>query len=333
MKITLLFLFFAFMHLVLRSQEPDSSAFIPHGDPIIQIFGDFFSTISNENNTSSIEIRRSYFGYSYQFKKEFLAAIKLDIGSPEDVSEFARIRRYAYFKNAYLRYQKNKLNVDAGIIDLLHFKMQENYWGHRYIYKSLADEHRFGPTADIGFSLTYSFNRWLDADFSFMNGEGYTDPQLDNTFKGAIGITFKPIPYLVVRSYYDMMVKSTTTSTLALFIGYQPDERITAGAEFNLKINNEFVQGRQRTGYSFYASYTFWKNMQVFARYDIVRSNIMAGQDQPWNLSEDGSAVIGGIEYSLIKNVKVALDYQDWYPYAANMPNQSYIFVNVEVKI
>jgi hypothetical protein len=322
-----------FLQIQGLAQNADSNLFTPYGTPIIQIFGDYYTGISEENHTSSLEIRRSYFGYSYQFKKEFSAVVKLDIGSPEDVSEFARIRRYAYFKNAFLDYKTNKLKISVGIIDLLHFKMQENYWGHRYIYKSLADEHRFGPTADIGASVSYSFLDWLDADFTFMNGEGYTNPQLDNTFKGGFGVTVKPLKKLVLRSYYDLMVKSVTTSTLALFVGYEPTERLIAGGEFNLKLNDEFENDHNRTGYSFYAAYNFWKKFQVFARYDILRSNIINGDGNPWDLSEDGSALIAGIEYVPIKNVKIAFDYQDWYPYAANLPNLSYLFINLEIKI
>jgi hypothetical protein len=55
--------------------------------------------------------------------------------------------------------------------------------------------------------------------------------------------------------------------------------------------------------------------------------------EKPWNLQEDGSAIISGIQYTPIKHVKIALNYQDWVPYAANMDNESYVFLNLEIAL
>ena len=51
----------------------------------------------------------------------------------------------------------------------------------------------------------------------------------------------------------------------------------------------------------------------------------------PWNLTEDGSSIIGGLEYSPVKQVKLALDYQDWFPYAQNEDNEQLIYLNLEI--
>ena len=48
---------------------------------------------------------------------------------------------------------------------------------------------------------------------------------------------------------------------------------------------------------------------------------------------EDGSAIIAGIQFQPIEQVKLALNYQDWVPFAANMGNLSYFFLNLEVDL
>jgi hypothetical protein len=48
---------------------------------------------------------------------------------------------------------------------------------------------------------------------------------------------------------------------------------------------------------------------------------------------EDGSALIGGVQFQPIEQVKLALNYQDWVPFAANMGNVAYIFINLEVDL
>ena len=53
----------------------------------------------------------------------------------------------------------------------------------------------------------------------------------------------------------------------------------------------------------------------------------------PWDLEQDGSTITGGVEYSPIRQVKIALNYQDWVPYALNLNNEAYIYLNFEYKL
>ncbi|MCD4697765.1 MAG: hypothetical protein K8S16_16190 [Bacteroidales bacterium] len=296
-----------------------------------KIFSNFHSQINEGNNATTFEINRVYFGYKRQLSKYFDANIKLDIGSPEDLSEFSLIRRYAYFKNAYVRYKNKKLTSFFGIIDILHFKMQEDYWAHRYIDKDFNDRYKFGFKADLGWQVIYDWADWISTDFTLMNGEGYTKLQADNTLKAGAGISIYPVKDFVTRIYYDVSEKTTVQSTLATFIGYKIKDRVIAGLEYNYRFNENYVDNQNRFGYSAFLSYYPVKKWQVFGRYDKVSSNKIESQESPWNLAKDGSAIIGGVEYSPIKNIKLALNYQDWFPYAENEPNKQYIYLNIEV--
>ncbi|MEZ5083544.1 MAG: hypothetical protein R2750_08850 [Bacteroidales bacterium] len=313
------------------SQDKDSTFLKPKGTVYGKIFANYHTQINSESKESAFEIKRAYFGYKSQLSKYFDANIKLDIGSPEDISEFSLIRRYAYFKNAYVRYKKKKLTTSFGIIDLLQFKMQETYWAHRYIDKSFNDRYKFGSSADLGAQVIYNWADWISTDFTLMNGEGYTKLQSDNTLTAGVGISFYPIKNLVFRMYYDYSDKSVAQSTIVTFVGYEITEKIITGIEYNAKINEDFVEEHNRQGYSAYLSYYPVKKLQVFGRYDKVGSNIISGENSPWNLAKDGSAIIAGVEYSPIKYIKIALDYQDWYPLAENTANLQFIFLDVEI--
>jgi hypothetical protein len=326
------FIVFVSVFLIIKEARPnDSTRFEFPGKVSAKIFSNFHSYINTGSNALAFEITRAYFGYENKLSKHFEAAVKLDIGSPEDLSEFSRIRRYAYFKNAYLKFSYNKLSSFFGIIDLMHFKLQEDLWAHRYIEKSFNDKYRFGNTADLGWLTKYDWQKWLSVDFTVMNGEGYTNLQNDNTLKAGSGITVIPYKNLMVRLYYDFMIKSINQSTVAGFLGYEKKGKYVAGAEFNYRFNDDFNEGYNKYGYSFYGSVNLLKKLQIFGRYDKVLSNKPDNSDVPWNLASDGTSIIGGIEYAPVKQLKIAFDYQDWFPWAQNGDNQQFLYINLEI--
>ena len=311
------------------SQEPEAKP--DPGKVYGKIYSNFYTELNEGDNQTAFEIRRAYFGYERKLGSHFKANVKLDIGSPDDISEFSRIRRYAYFKNAYLAYQKDKLTSYFGIIDLMHFKIQEKYWAHRYIEKSFADAYRFGSSADLGWLIQYDWTDWISLDFTMSNGEGYSQLQTDNTFRSAVGVSLYPGYNLITRLYYDWSEKDDNQSTASLFLGYKLDHKFIGGVEYNYRFNDDYTADYNMYGYSAFASWFFIENWQVFGRYDKLSSNILDGENIPWNLADDGSKIIAGIEYSPISEVKLALDYQDWFPYANNAKNEQFIFLNVEV--
>ncbi len=317
----------------MSAQQTTNNEFTPHGSPIIKVFSNFHTSITEDNDNSAIEIKRAYLGYEYRLSREFSVEAKLDIGSPDDKSAYSLIKRYAYFKTAALYYNKGRLSASFGLIGLKQFNLQEKFWEYRYIYKSFMDEHRFGPSADIGGSVSYEFNEYISADFTIMNGEGYNQLQADNTYKGGIGLTVNPIPGLVARVYYDETSKGVKQSVLANFLGYRFRDFFSIGAEYNLKFNDAYIKDHNQTGFSAYATYFINNKFQFFGRYDRLESNELEGDDRPWKLVDDGTAIIGGLQYRPINQVKIALNYQDWYPLAQNDTKEAYIYLSFEYKI
>jgi len=329
-KFCFIFLLIHFLTMVAVGQEEEETI-IEKTVPIATLYSNFHTQINGNN--LGFDVERAYLGFKTQLNQNYAIIMKLDIGSPDDVSAYSKIKRYAYFKNAAMVLTSGAFTFHAGLIDTYQFKVQEKFWTRRYMYRSFQDEYRFTPSADIGIGLKYDHQEWLSADISFMNGEGYTKLQLDNSFKSGIGLTLIPIKTLIFRIYYDFINKDNVLqSTLASFGGFQTDH-FNIGAEFNYRSNNSHLKDQNLWGYSFYSLYRFAKKWELFARYDYLTSKTLEGEDYGWNYSTDGSALLGGVQYQPETFIKVALSYRDWVPYPPNLAARRFIFLNLEVKI
>ncbi len=315
----------------LWSQEQENE-FKPSGHVYGKVYSNFHYQLFMEDGESAFAVDRAYFGYEYFVSEEFTVNLKLDIGSPNQDSQYDILKRYAYFKNAALIYKKDHLKVSFGLIDLMQFKIQENFWGHRYIYKSFMDNHKFGSSADLGASLSYKFNDIVSADFTVMNGEGYDQLQADNNYKSGLGVSIFPIKGLTTRIYVDYTEQSEIQTTWSGFIGYDFKKIAKLGVEYNYQVNNKYKTDHDLHGFSTYASYNVSKKWELFGRYDKLWSNKIDGEEYDWNINKDGSAIIAGIQFKPHKNINIAANYQDWYPYAKNMDNESYFYLNLEYK-
>ncbi len=303
-----------------------------NGEEILKVYSNFHLGLTSADRSTAFEVTRVYLGYKHAISDNFDAEVKLDIGSPEDLSEYSLIRRYAYFKGASLSYHKDRLNAWFGLFDMMEFKVQENFWGYRYIFKSFQDEYKFGPSADIGAGVGYKFCSFLEADLVVSNGEGYKNLQTDNSYKTGIGITLHPSTEVTLRLYYDFNHKDITQSTYSFFAGYNPG-KYRLGAEYNLQKNFAFVNAHDLQGYSFYGTYIMSDSWEVFGRYDWLNSSLSPNENIPWNLNRDGSAIISGIQYRPVAGINISLNYQDWYSYAKNGADKSFLFVNLEFKL
>ena len=297
-----------------------------------KLYFDYYTETGAGNNASAMEVKRIYFGYKRNINEHLQAIIKLDIGNPLELPTKDHIKRYAYFKNAKIKYHKDKLTVNVGITDVLMIPVPEKYWGHRYINKAYTDRFKFSPKADIGANATYKFNDFFSVDLGIYNGEGYSKLQGDNTFRGGLGLSFMPLKGLLLRSYFDYAGKDTARSTLALFLGYKYKDKGVFGVEYNYQKNNSFLDKHDIFGYSLYGTWNFTEKWQFFARFDQFNSNKLTGETTPWDILGNGKAITTGIQYAVIQGVKTSLNFQNWMPEDASQSVRNFIYLNLEVK-
>ena len=313
---------------LLPAQEENEA---PPGKISAKVYSHFNLSLDSENPSSAFEVKRAYFGYDRVLNDHFSAEVKLDIGSPDDVSEYSLIRRYTYFKNAYLSYRTGNIRTWFGLFDMLQFKVQEKFWGYRYLYKSYMDEYSFGPSADLGTGIQYTPSDLITADLVISNGEGYKNLQFDNNYKVGTGVTVNPMKNLTIRAYYTIHTsREAPQMTISGFVGYH-SKKWRIGGEYNLQRNYKFNEDHNRYGYSIYSTYVFSEKWELFARYDQLYSNILPEQEVPWNLARDGSAIIAGIQFTPIRYLHVSLNYQDWVEYAQNGETEPFLYLNFEI--
>jgi len=332
---------FLVLHYV-NSQTFVDEDFEQTGKFIFKVFANFHADVSNDEiSNTAFEVRRAYLGYGHDFTKKLTAQVILDVGLDDQ-------NRYgAYLKIAGLTWRvTDKFTINGGMISPKQFKTQERFWGYRYLYKSYMDEYKFGYSADLGMTAEYKFNKYVSADLGFFNGEGYKNVQLEyGDFRGTAGVTVKPIEALELRAYGDIMNNNDTTlndslrqnqSTLALYIGARITKKFRIAGEYNYQRNFKHVDKHDLYGYSFYAIYAFSEKFEIFTRADILLSNKVADEPETWNYKKDGIGILGGIQYTPVKGLKLALNGRHVEPkQPAEEPtplSKTWIYFNVEFK-
>jgi hypothetical protein len=328
MKRTFLLLVCLLSIVIIQAQ--DSIPEPPPGTVSAKIYSHFNYSLDAGTHSTSFEVKRAYFGYKRQLDDHFVGEVKLDIGSVDDDSEYALIRRYAYFKNAYMGYNIGKIRTWFGLMDMLQFKVQEKFWGYRYLYRSYLDEYKFGSSADLGAGIQYSPSNLLTTDLVLSNGEGYKSLQFDNKYRIGLGLTLNPSSSLTLRAYYTIHTSEVHQMIFTGFAGYR-FKKFRIGGEYNHELNYRFLEGYSRFGYSFYSTYEVSQKWEIFARYDKLLSNILPEEEVPWNLANDGSALLAGVQYTPIEYVHLSLNYQDWVEYAQNGSSEPFLYLNIEL--
>ena len=312
--------------LIAMSQEI-VEPFKAHGKPIIRVFSNAHTSFSDGASTSAFELTRVYLGYEHSFSENFSGTVIYDVGNPG----IGKFQMTAFVKNAFLNYRYNSLSVDFGMIPTTQFKVQENFWGYRYMEKVFQDAYDFASSADLGASVTYRVNNALSLDVALYNGEGYKKVQSDDFLKPAIGVTLTPIKELTVRAMADFMGKDSAQVTYAGFVGFQSG-KISLAAEYNYQQNHLMIDGNNYFGPSFYATYVASQKVKVFARYDDLQSNTPSGLTENWNLAKDGQLAMAGIEYSPVKGIKLTPNFRRWNPADESASFVSTIMLNCEIK-
>ena len=319
--------------ITLKAQEKE---FKPSGKVHFKVYWNYHTDLSsNASKTSAFEIKRSYFGYKYAFSKNISTKITMDVGSNSGGSSYT-----FFLKAAQLDWKvASGVKLSMGLIGLKQFNDQEKFWGYRYIFKSLQDEHGFGSSAALGVNAEFSLAKNLKANFLIINGEGYKKIQ-DADGKQKIGgsLVFTPVEGLTTKIYVDSQpaIDSDNITTMALFAGYK-SKSWRLGVEYNKQNNGTKyaspAQDKDMDGFSIYSTYVISKKVEIFGRYDQLGSNTLPGETENWNVNKDGSQIITGIHFKPVKGLSLALNYQGYTFDNAALDTSSKVFINAEFKL
>lgn len=308
-------------------QQEEKKKFQIKGQPIVTVFANYHAGLGRANKESGFALDRAYLGYQFSLTEKLSGKVVFDMGSTK-VSG-SDLERVAYIKNAMLSWKTGNFTLDFGLIGLEQFNVQEKFWGYRYIMKSFQDEYKFGSSADMGILGKYKFTKWLSADITISNGEGYKKLNSDNKNRYAVGTTILPVKNLTLRAYYDLASKNIEgdatkdQQNLAFFAGYK-HELFSIGAEYNKMYNTKFKEDHDQFGYSVYSTIKLEDQFNLFGRYD----NLASKDD--WS-SADGQRILIGIQYAPIKQLKIAPNFSTWNPREGK--SSSFAYLNIEFKL
>jgi len=322
--------------IITFSQESTSpkKSFTPEGKAIIRVFANYNSNLGGTETVDakeSMNIKRAYLGYKSTLSEEFSMKVTMDVGNSSG-------KYSAYLKTAELKYKKNKFSANIGMIATKQFKVQEGFWGYRYLHKSFQDQYKYNSSADLGLSVAYKINKLISVDAILQNGEGYKHIDPTGTYRGGLGATIKYKP-ITFRLYYDISAKpEVNRENLAAFIGYQFKKKFRIAAEYNYQMNNKFAKDHNMFGYSAYATYIINKKFELFVRYDNSESNVIEEHNptipaEAWNIKKDESLALIGFQYSALKNVKISANYRRTLSAVKDSEGVNWIFLNLEFKL
>lgn len=314
--------------LTAKAQE-SAKPFVANGEPYVRVFSNFHGDFTDNDPEYKFELQRAYLGHKAYLSETFSTNVCIDVATINlGGSKDYRI----IFKYAALAYKKGKLDAAIGLIGLNHVREQEKHWGHRYLYKSVMDQEKWTHTADLGASIEYTFNDYIQVDATVRNGEGYKSVQADNTLRAGAGLTATLPSGLVARLYYDVYDKNEMQSMYTIFLGYSLKKKLKLGVEFDYGTNYGWMKNHEVSAFSAFSSYTISKTIEIFGRYDLLGSNVLENETDPWNQGSDGQVVIAGIQYNPVKGVKLALNHQGRLGATPNEDYTNKIYLNLEYR-
>ena len=301
------------------------------GSAIITIFSDVHSGFGNVRNDRGLNLDRAYIGYQYKLPQNLEIKAVMDFGEMEELKEYQRV---GFIKNALVTWKYKGLILSGGLISTTQFKIQEDFWGKRYIYKSFQDQYKFGSSADLAISAQYKFNNIVSADVIIANGEGYKKLQVDEGLQYGAGLSITPIEGLILRAYgsfneaaesikksYEKPEDVKGTTNLAFFAGYK-NSYFSLGAEYNLMKNTKFINNNDKSGTSVYSIINLSKKINIYGRWDYLTSK------NSWDKKNDGMEGMAGIEFKLGKYIKLSPNFKIWASKAPDIKNSCYAYMN-----
>lgn len=302
------------------------------GKAILTLFTNYKAGLGEKKDVSGFNIDRAFIGYEGFLPKGFSAKVVMNTETVDDGE--GNIKFNAYLKNAQVDWRGNGFFLSAGLVNLRQFSEQENFWGHRYVFKSFQEQYGITFCEDIGILAGYSFSPVISADLAFTNGEGRRFKNMDNRYKYGAGVTVKPLEGLILRIYGDIhdvpeyledsSLQQDKQYSIAAFAGYG-NKYFSVGAEYNRVYNYKFGPGTDANGYSAYVTVNILPGMHLYGRFDMFEN---AGKT---DLPGEGHAIVAGFEYSPIRQIRISPNFQSMK--AKNGKSENYILLSVECRL
>lgn len=309
------------------AQERDE--FKPGGKLFGQLFANYHTTFSGGENNAAFEVTRSFLGFDYNFSEKISSRVMYD-GTTEVID--GKTIYSAYLRNAFFQYDDGRVLVRGGLIGIEQIAVMESIWGYRFVTKPPIDYAGMIHVADLGIMTKFDAGEKVTFDFSVINGRGFKDLASNGTMKLTSGVTVRPVDYVIIRGYYDLMGPSGRMQRTASITAAWRGPEFTAGAEYLRQDNHLKIDGNNFSGFSFFTRVSLSKKVALYARYDNISSVIPEAETDPWNADRDGSYLFAGIEISPVPGIRISPNFITYMPASAESEMVSTIGLNIVAK-
>jgi len=300
------------------------------------MFGDYFynvqrdslattlnnATLNDAKDLNGFRYRRIYLTYDYKFDNRFSAKINLESDQEANTSN----GKFGFFlKDAFLKWDSicSNMSLKVGVISTPTFTISEQWWGHRYIEKTITDLRKIEASRDFGLALDGK----LASDkifYTFMLGNNSGNKSEIDRFKSIYSlIGFKPSDnFIFTLSYtYHFLKKSIdfydTTGTgkllnndnslLTFFGGYKVENKFSCGFElFYQTLNNRFNSGTSLDTYHSYGA-TFFVDYYLNDKFSLTgRVDYYEPNDHSKATNDKRIYYIFSGNYKLNKNIFIS---------------------------
>lgn len=259
---------------------------------------------NNPTVTNAFGIDRAAVRWTETFADKFSGAIQFDLDTSASLGYY-----YLYMKEASLGWNIiPQLQLLVGMQQSLSYKVPEDFWGHRYVYKSFVDQNTFINTFDLGVSARARLlNSNLTVNLAVFNGEGFKKLELNNIFQYCLSAGYEHkmftfYAYGDLHPYRNALGATSNTGdqlTFTSVAGFKLTNLFRVGVEFNA-VNNKAGStnaSAQQVGLSSYAMCSPLPWLEVFGRFDYMWTRVNATHFY---------TIIAGVQFTPPKYNKVA---------------------------
>lgn len=297
------------------------------------------NALSGKQNESSVQIRRIHFKVNHQLAKNVEAQLILE---SDQNSKLTSNNMATFIKDAWIKWKYFKGHeLIFGVIPTTAYDVPENFWGNRYIEKTVLDLRSLTPNRDFGVSLRGKIDSIGKFKYSLTFGEGAKNaPGVDWYKQYYAGFQYSPIlefndknevtRELSINLYADFKDKPSIVNTyyisdgskgennfngdsklLSLTAGYKIKDKYSCGLEFYYSSSSSSFQDTASKsflalvgfGFSVYGTYQINEKINAFARYDYFEPNNHAGKAAK---GDTRNYIIAGASYSPVKNFSIS---------------------------
>jgi hypothetical protein len=291
-----------------------------------QTFGDYYYNAKQNNgannNLNGFQFRRIYFTADYKIDSTFSARFRLNTdGTSNSFTAGTKLGTMVY--DAYLKWGNIFKGSDLvfGLSPTPAFQVSDNWWGHRYLEKTILDFNGIVSARDIGVDLIGKIDASGIVKYWVKIGNNASNASETDKYKRYYCmLEFDPLANLVFTVYGDFAsaakildkadgsTKNNSAFTGSIFLGYKQTGSFSIGAEgfiksqkYNYAVNSKTALATQNgNGISLWAFANLTEKIQLVARYDGCDLNTAST-----SISDAKNLILGGVQFAVSKAVAI----------------------------